>query len=54
MPSLTKGFEIMVAATLKKNLGHSMPKHNDDYSCFQEDQEPEATSNFLCPVILML
>ena len=39
MPSLTKCFEKMVAATLKKNLGHSMLKHNDN-SCLQEDQEP--------------
>ena len=40
MPSLTKRFEIMVTATLKKNLGRSILKHNDDYSCLQEDQEP--------------
>ena len=39
MPSLTKQFEIMVTATLRKNLGQSMLKHNDD-SCLQEDQEP--------------
>ena len=39
MPSLTKRLEIMVAATLRKNLEPSMLKHNDD-SCLQEDQEP--------------
>ena len=39
MPSLTKRVEIMVTATLWKNLGLSMLKHNDD-SCLQEDQEP--------------
>ena len=40
MPSLTKHFEIMVTAILLKNLGPSMLKDNDDYSCLQEDQEP--------------
>ena len=39
MPSLPKRFEIMVTATLKKNLGPSMLKQSDDYSCLQEDQE---------------
>ena len=39
MPSLMKLFEIMVTATLRKNLRPSMLKHNDD-SCLQEDQEP--------------
>ena len=38
MPSLTKRFEIMVTATLRKNLGPSMLKRNND-SCLQEDQE---------------
>ena len=38
MPSLTKLFEIMVTATLSKNLGPSMLKHNNDYSSPQEDQ----------------
>ena len=32
MPSLTKRFEIMVTVILKKNLGTSMLKQNDDYS----------------------
>ena len=49
MPSLTKRFEIMVTLTLRKNLGPSMLKHNDD-SCLQEDQESLATSTFLCSV----
>ena len=39
MPSLTKHFEIMVTSALRKNLGPSMLKHNDD-ACLQEDQEP--------------
>ena len=39
MPSLTKYFKIMVTATLSKNLGASMLKHNDD-ACLQEDQDP--------------
>ena len=38
MPSLTKRLEIMVTATLRKNLEPSMLKHNDD-PCLQEDQE---------------
>ena len=39
MPSLTKRFEIMVIAALRKNVSPSLLKHNDD-SCLQEDQEP--------------
>ena len=39
MPSLRKLSKIMVTATLKKNLGPLMLKHNDD-SCLQEDQKP--------------
>ena len=39
MPSLTKWFEIVVTATLRKNLGPSMLKHNDD-SYLKEGQEP--------------
>ena len=35
MPSLTKRFEIMVTATIKKNLGPSLLKHNDD-SCLRK------------------
>ena len=50
MPSLTKRFEIMVTSTLRKNLGPSMLKYNDD-SCFQEDQEPSAACTFLCAVL---
>ena len=37
MPSLPKRFEIMVMAAIKKNLGPSMLKNKDDYSCLQED-----------------
>ena len=48
MPSLTKRFEIMVAATLRKKLGPSMLKHNDN-SCLQKDQEPQATCTLLRP-----
>ena len=40
MPKLTKRFEIMMTVNLKKNLGPSMLKRNEDYSCVQEDQEP--------------
>ena len=39
MPSLAKHFVIMVTSTLMKNLIPSKLKHNDDYSCLQEDQE---------------
>ena len=39
MPGLTKRFEMVVTAILRKKLETSMPKHNDD-SCLQEDQEP--------------
>ena len=39
MSKLTKSFEIMVTATLRKNLRPSMLKYNDD-SCLQEDQAP--------------
>ena len=53
MPSLMKRFEIMVTATLRKNLGPSMVKYNYD-SCLQKNQEPYATYTFLCPVKLML
>ena len=53
MPNLTKRFETMVTATLRKSLGPSILKHNDD-SCLQEDQEPQATCTFLYPVNLML
>ena len=53
MPSLTKRFEMIVTATLRKNLGPPMPKQNDD-SCFQEDQESYSICTFLCPVKLML
>ena len=52
MPSLAKCFEIMVTATLRKNLEPSMLKHNDD-SCLQEDHESKATCTFLCPVKMM-
>ena len=38
MPSLMECFEIMVTATLRKNLEPSMLKHNDD-SWLQKDQE---------------
>ena len=41
MSKLTKSFEIMVTATLRKNLGPSVLKHNDD-SCLQEDKAPQA------------
>ena len=37
--NLTKHFEIMVTATLRKNLRLSVLKHNED-SCLQEDQQP--------------
>ena len=40
MPKLTKRFEIMVTANLKKNLVTSMLKRNVDYSCLQEDKDP--------------
>ena len=38
MSSLTKEFEIMVTATLRKNFEPSMLKHSDD-SCLHEDLE---------------
>ena len=53
MPSLMKRFEIMVTATLRKNLKPSMLKQNNG-SCLQEDQESEATLFFLCSVKFML
>ena len=53
MPSLTKRFEMIVTATLRKNLGPPIPKQNDD-SCLQEDQESYSTCTFLCPVKFML
>ena len=52
IPSLTKQFEVMVTATLRKNLGHPIPKQNND-SCIQEDQESYSTRTFLCPVKLI-
>ena len=39
IPSLTKRSEIMVTATLRKNLAPPVLKQNDD-SCLQQDQEP--------------
>ena len=53
IPSLTKCFEMMVTATLRKNLGSPIPKQNDD-SCLQEHQESYSACTFLCPVTLML
>ena len=53
MPSLTKPFEIMVKAILRKNLVPLMLKHNND-SYLQEDGEPYATYIFLCTVKSML
>ena len=35
----------MVTATLKKNPGPSLLKHNGDYSCFQENCEATFFSN---------
>ena len=43
IPSLTKHFEIMLTAALRKNLGPPMPKQNDD-SCLLEDQEFYSTN----------
>ena len=42
MPRFTKCFEIMVAATLEKNLGSPMPKRSDD-SSHQEKEESWTT-----------
>ena len=42
MPSFTKRFEIMVAATLEKSLWPSMPKQSNG-SCYQESQGPHRT-----------
>ena len=52
-PSLTKRFEMMVTATIGKNLGPPLSKQNDD-PCLQEDQKPYSTCTFLCPVKLKL
>ena len=48
MPSSSKRFEIMVTTTLKKNHGPSMLKHNDDYSCIQEDQYSRKQRALFC------
>ena len=53
MPSSTKRFEMMVTATLIKNLGFPMPKQNDD-SSLKEDRESYSTCTFLYPLKLML
>ena len=53
IPSLTRRFEMMVTATLKKNFGHPMLKQKDD-SCSQEDQDSHSTCTFLCHGKLML
>ena len=45
IPSLTERFEIMVIATLRKNLRPTILKQNHD-SCLQEDQELWATCTF--------
>ena len=42
MPRFTKCFEIMMAATLGKNLGPPMPKQSND-SYLQENQESQTT-----------
>ena len=50
MLSLRKRFDIMVTATLRKNLASPMPREKDD-SCLQEDQELLATCTFVpCPI----
>ena len=49
---LIKRFEVMLTATLGKNLGPSMPEQSDD-SCLQEKQDTLVTCSFLYPVKLM-